>query len=90
MVKKPRQLEKIIKGFDNHRRIQILELLAKEPELSLFEIADELDADFRVIHEHVRRMVSAGLVLKRREKFSVRHTLSNRGKRVLSFIRNLE
>ena len=34
-MQKPRQLEKIIKGVANHRRIEIATLLDKTPELAL-------------------------------------------------------
>jgi hypothetical protein len=35
---KPRQIEKIAKGFANHRRYQMMELISSEPDLSLQEI----------------------------------------------------
>jgi hypothetical protein len=40
MKKTSRELERIIKGFANHRRLQILELLGKKPELSVMEVAE--------------------------------------------------
>jgi len=34
-----RSLERIVKGFANHRRLQILDLLKREPELSVDQIS---------------------------------------------------
>ena len=51
-----RQLERIVRGFSNHRRIEILELLEKEPELSVIEIAERLKINFKTASEHVRRL----------------------------------
>lgn len=89
-MKKPRQLERIIKGFANHRRIEILVLLEKSPELSLIEISDELKINFKTGSEHIRRLAIAGLVMKRNAGASVRHALTNDGKLILKFLRTLE
>ena len=74
-----RQLERLTRGFANHRRIEILDLLAKEPELSVAQVAASLKVDFRTISEHIRRLAIAGLVLKRNQGASVQHKLSDRG-----------
>lgn len=89
-IKKYKELEKIVKGFSNHRRIEIMMLLHKKPELSLFEIAEYLDVNFRTISEHTRRLVSAGLIFKRSDINFVRHGLTNRGKAILVFLGTLE
>lgn len=89
-MKKPRQLERIVKGFSNHRRIEIVELLAKTPELSVIEISDELRINFKTGSEHIRRLAIAGLVMKRNDNKSVRHKLTENGKVVLRFLRTLE
>lgn len=85
-----KNLEKIVKGFSNHRRIEILNLLHDKPELSLSEIAEELKINFKTAGEHVRRLVIAGLVIKRHENSSVRHKVTKLGKAVLMFLRTLE
>ncbi len=89
-MKKPKELEKIIKGISNHRRLQILVLLNENPELALFEIASHLHANFKTVAEHTRRLVIAGLVWKRNVGQSVRHVLSPMGKVILMFLRTLE
>lgn len=89
-MRKPRELERVVKGFANHRRIQILELFDKTPELSVIEVADVFKMNFKTVSEHIRRMAIAGLVLKRSDGNSVRHALSPRGKSILKFLRTLE
>ncbi len=86
----PRQQERIVKGFSNHRRIEILHLLNSRPELSLFDIYEGLDINFKTASEHVRRLAIAGLVMKRNEGSTVRHALTGKGKVILKFLRILE
>jgi len=85
-----KQLERLVRGFANHRRVEIMELLKKSPELSVEEIAEILNVNFKTISEHARRLAIAGLVLKRYAGHCVRHKLSNRGLQVLKFLRTLE
>ncbi|MBI4029881.1 winged helix-turn-helix transcriptional regulator [Candidatus Berkelbacteria bacterium] len=85
-----RQLERIAKGFANHRRIQILELIARKPELSVIEISEQLNVNFKTASEHIRRLVIAGLVLKRNAGSSVRHKSTDLGFSILKFLRTLE
>ncbi len=85
-----KDLEKIVRGFSNHRRIEILNLLHKKPNLSVSEISDELNVNFKTISEHIRRLAIADLVWKTNDGKAVRHSLSSRGKLILSFLRTLE
>ena len=80
-----RKAERIVKGFSNHKRVEILELLNETPELSVFEISDKLGVNFKTLSEHLRKMVISGLILKRSDRVSIRHCLSDRGKRFLNF-----
>lgn len=89
-MKNFKDLEKIVRGFSNHRRIEILNLIHKKPQLSVFDISDELGVNFKTISEHVRRLAIADLVWKSNDGKAVRHTLSGRGKLVLTFLRTLE
>ncbi len=89
-MKKPREIERIMKGVANHRRFEIMELLGKTPELSVIEISEQLKINFKTASEHIRRLAISGLVLKRNEKNHVRHALSPRGKAILKFLRILE
>ena len=85
-----KKLERIVKGFANHRRLQVLELLARDPELSVQEIAEKLKSEMKNISAHVNKMAIAGLVIKRSDDKSVRHKLTKRGINILKFVRMLE
>jgi len=85
-----RELERIVKGFANHRWIEILELLKREPELSVAEISENLNINFKTASEHIRRLAIAGLLMKRSEGLNVRHKLTERGLSILKFLRILE
>lgn len=85
-----KKLERIVKGFANHRRIQILKLLEKNPELSLTEISEKLNINIKTASEHIRRLAISGLVLKRNQANNVRHKPSLLGKDILKFLRKLE
>jgi len=89
-MKRYKHLERIAKGFSNHRRIEIMDLLSRQPELSVFEISDKLKINFKTGSEHIRRLAIAGLVLKRNEGSSVRHILTDLGESILKFLRTLE
>lgn len=89
-MKSYRELERQVRGFANHRRIQIMELLAKRPELSVEEISSTLNINFKTASEHIRRLAIAGLVIKRNEGNAVRHKLTKRGETILKFLRTLE
>ncbi len=81
-----RGLERVVKGFANHRRLRILEILKDTPELSIEEIAEKLDMGYMNTSDHLRKMALAGLVLKRSANNSVRHRLTPRADLVLGFL----
>lgn len=80
-----KRIEKIVKGFANHRRIQILELLSQTPHLSVDDISQNLNVDFYTISDHIRKLFDAGLLDKKYKGRFVLHNLTKRGKFILSF-----
>ena len=85
-----KRIEGTVRGFSNHRRVQIIELLSKKPELSVVEISDLLKVNFKTTSQHITRLALAGLVMKRSDRTSIRHKLTSRGEDVLKFCRTLE
>ncbi len=85
-----RRIERIVKGFANHRRLEILDLLKREPELSVDEITERLNIGYMNTSDHIRKMAIAGLVLKRAEGPHVRHKLTSRAHIILAFCKKLE
>lgn len=87
--RKYRIVERVAKGFANHRRVAILDLLAREAELSVEEIAERLDIGYQNASDHIRKLAIAGLIAKRNEGSSVRHKLTPRGESILVFCKRL-
>jgi predicted transcriptional regulator len=88
-IKKTNQLEYIVKGFANKRRISILFLLEKDSELSVSEVAEHFRISFVSVSNHLSKMMSRGLVMKRNDKKEVRHALTTRGKQVANFLKGM-
>lgn len=86
-MKKPKQLERYFKGAANHRRISILALVGRREGITLDEIAEALDANFKTISQHTRSLVHAGLLNKSYRGREVTHELSPYGRRFLAFIK---
>ncbi len=85
-----RSLERIIKGFASHRRIQIMDLLKREPELSVLDISEKLNMGYENTSDHVRKLASAGLVLKKNNGPAVQHKLTVRAESILMFCKTLQ
>ena len=83
-------LERLVRGFSNHRRIEMLDLMENRPEMSVAGIAEALKINFKTASEHIRRLAIAGLVLKRSDGNSIRHKLTDRAVSILKFLRILE
>lgn len=80
-----KKIEKIVKGFANHRRVHIIELLSKSPDLSVDQITQNLHTDFHTTSDHIRKLADADIVEKRYKGRFVLHNLTKRGKNILSF-----
>ena len=85
-----KKLERVVKGYANHNRLKIMELLKREPELSVDEIAQELDMGYMNASDHVRKLAIAGLVMKRNDGLNVRHRITPRAESILAFCKKLE
>lgn len=85
-----RRMERIVKGFANHRRLEILDLLKREPELSVDDISERLGIGYENASDHVRKLAIASLVLKRSDGNAVRHKLTPRAESVLVFCKRLQ
>lgn len=84
------RLQGIVRGFSNHRRIQIMDLLDRRPELSVEDTSRMLRVRFKTAAMHLQRLAISGLVIKRHDGRSVRHKLTDRGARVINFVRTLQ
>ncbi len=85
-----KKVEKIVKAFANHRRLQILQLLQKSPSLSVDQVSQNLNVNFVTVADHIRKLSDAGLVDKKYKGRFVMHTLTKKGKLILSFCKILD
>ncbi|OGL35375.1 hypothetical protein A3F05_03895 [Candidatus Saccharibacteria bacterium RIFCSPHIGHO2_12_FULL_47_17] len=85
-----RQVEKIVKGFANRRRIQILMIIENNPGITLYEIAQKAKIRFRNASEHTRKLAEAELIVKKYKAQTVEHRLTDRGRKALKFCRIIE
>ena len=86
MRKTAKQLERYFKGAANHRRIAILKKVEEKEGITVEEIADALEANFKTISQHTRVLVHAGLLNKTYRGRQVMHSLSPYGKSFLKFM----
>jgi predicted transcriptional regulator len=84
--KSAKQMERHLKGIANHRRIEILFLVANDEGISVEGISGALKCNFKTISEHVRRLVLAGLVDKKYEGRHIIHKLTPYGRTFISFL----
>jgi predicted transcriptional regulator len=89
-MKSYKDLERIIKGTANHRRIQLLDKINETPELSVEDLAGKFDIDYRTVSSHLKRLEISGLVMKRSEGHRTRHKVTNRGAKMLKFLKKLD
>ncbi|MBI3088987.1 MAG: helix-turn-helix transcriptional regulator, partial [Candidatus Colwellbacteria bacterium] len=71
-------------------RIEILELIASNNEITVEQITEKLRCNFKTVSEHTRRLVQSGLVNKKYKGRTVTHTLSPYGKTFHKFIRTFQ
>ena len=90
LPKTPKQLERYLKGVANHRRIEILFLVAGTQGLTVDEISKKLKCNFKTISMHTLRLVQAGLINKKYLAQNVIHSLSPYGKTMYSFLKSFQ
>jgi len=83
-------MERHLKGIANHRRIQILLLIAARNNLTLDDIVKAVDANEKTVGEHTRRLAQAGLVNKSYRGKFVEHTLSPYGRLFIKFLKSFQ
>ena len=89
-LKTSKQMERHLKGVANHRRIDILLLIARGKGISVDGLARALDCNFKVISEHTKKLVQAGLVDKKYVGRCVTHSLSPYGKVFVNFLMSFQ
>ena len=88
-MKKNNQIEYIVKGFANKTRIEIIFLLDKKPELSVSEISSIVNKEPKNISQHLLKMMATGILMKRNHANEVRHRLTEKGKMIFRFLKEI-
>jgi DNA-binding MarR family transcriptional regulator len=88
--KTAKQLERHFKGVANHRRLEILMLVAENEGITLDEIVGRLRANFKTVSSHTQKLVQAGLLNKTYRGRAVAHFLSPYGKTFHRFIKTFQ
>ncbi|MCX6763892.1 MAG: winged helix-turn-helix domain-containing protein [Candidatus Moranbacteria bacterium] len=89
-VKSPKQMERHLKGVANHWRIEILFLVANNKGITVEDIAERLNCNFKTISEHTRKLDQTGLIRKKYKGRTVTHELSPYGQNFYKFIRTFQ
>lgn len=84
--KTPRQMERHLKGVANHRRIEILFLIAEKRGISVDSISAILKCNLKTVSAHVLKLEHAGLIRKRNAGRMVLHELSPYGQTIHKFL----
>ena len=84
--KSPKQMERHLKGVANHRRIEIIFLIAGNKGITVENISERLNCNIKTISGHALKLEQAGLVRKKYEGRAVTHELSPYGKILHKFL----
>jgi DNA-binding transcriptional ArsR family regulator len=85
--KTPKQMERHLKGVANHRRIEILFLIADHKGITVDMLSILTKCNMKTISAHILRLENAGLVRKLNVGRAVSHELSPYGKTIHAFLR---
>ncbi|HBP00697.1 MAG TPA: hypothetical protein DD454_00565 [Candidatus Moranbacteria bacterium] len=85
-----RQMERHLKGVANHRRVEILFLIAEKKGISVDSISVILKCNFKTTSVHLLRLEQAGLVRKRNMGRMVLHELSPYGRHIHEFLQTFQ
>lgn len=71
-----KSLEKVFKGLANRRRLAIIQLLSKKKELSVADIAREINLSFTSTSKHLSILRQLDIVDRRQESLTVYYRLA--------------
>lgn len=85
-IKSPKQMERHLKGIANHRRIEIIFLIAENCGINVDNISERLRCNMKTISGHILRLEHSGLIRKNYRGRAVTHELSPYGKILYKFL----
>lgn len=81
-------MERHLKGVANHRRIEILFIVAERSGITLDGICQATGGNSKTLSEHTKKLTQAGLINKTYIGRGVAHSLSPYGRRFLKFLKS--
>jgi DNA-binding HxlR family transcriptional regulator len=84
------EVENIFKGLSNHYRIKILISVCNDPGITLDQITELTQGQFKTISAHVKRLVLSHLVSKKYKGKFVQHFPTRLGKDLFKVIKNIQ
>ncbi len=84
------KLNYFFSAIASRKRIDILLLLSEKENLSLKEISKSINTIQQNTSLHVFKLLNNGILMKRQKGIEVEHKLTNKGKKIVSFIRNID
>lgn len=73
---KEKEIERVLKALANRRRLAIVELLRKDGEKSVGEIADNIKLSFRATSKHLSILVNADILEKEQRSLQIFYSLN--------------
>lgn len=80
---------KILKALANSKRMEILNLLSKEKDLNVAEIAKEIKLHFKSTSKHLQKLAEAGLVIRTQNGFRAEYNLKEKIEQIIKGINKL-
>ncbi len=84
------RLEIFCNAISSRRRIEILNIIYEEKNISLEKIAELLPTSKQNASLHTYKLLHQGLIAKRKNGLITEHIITQRGKKVLSFIKSID
>ncbi len=81
-----KNLENLLKALANDKRLAIIRTLKSKKELSVGEIADEIDLSFRSTSHHLKTLLNAGVLENQRRMNIIEYRIADSVPRVLTKI----
>ncbi|PIR88465.1 MAG: hypothetical protein COU09_02210 [Candidatus Harrisonbacteria bacterium CG10_big_fil_rev_8_21_14_0_10_44_23] len=81
------RMQRFVRGFSNHRRIEILLYLNEHKGASVVDVAEALGVKLNTISAHVIRLANANLVWKHSDGVAAKCELSREGESVVKFLK---
>ncbi len=84
-----KELEKILKGLGNRRRLAIVQFLKKNSGASVGDIAEAIKLSYKSTSHHLRIMTAAGILSRDQQSAEASYSLAASSDKVLHLVTGL-